>query len=94
MPIQGRMRVCPSKVGNQLLFFDDVEEEFGIGGPDDDAILSDLAGLTLSVTAALELDRIPTIRYTFPVRTAAHLCKFAVGRNFGAWRTLVACSNE
>jgi hypothetical protein len=43
--------------GSQLLFFDDVEEEFGVGVPDNDAILRDLGTFGPLVAAVLALDR-------------------------------------
>jgi hypothetical protein len=47
--------------GSQLLFFDDVEEEFGVGVPDNDAILRDLGTFGPLVAAVLALDRIEPI---------------------------------
>jgi hypothetical protein len=44
--------------GNRLLFFDDVEEEFGVGVPDSDGVLRDLGTLGPLVAAVLALDRI------------------------------------
>jgi hypothetical protein len=42
--------------GNRLLFFDDVEEEFGVGVPNGDAILRDLGTFGPLVAAVLALD--------------------------------------
>ena len=47
--------------GSQLLFFDDVEEEFGVGVPDNDTILRDLGTFGPLVAAVLALDRIEPI---------------------------------
>jgi hypothetical protein len=47
--------------GSQLLFFDDVEEEFGVGVPDNDAILRGLGTFGPLVAAVLALDRIEPI---------------------------------
>lgn len=44
--------------GNRLLFFDDVEEEFGVGVPDSDGVLRDLGTFGPLVAAVLALDRI------------------------------------
>jgi hypothetical protein len=49
-----------AKNGNRLLFFDDVEEEFGVGVPGNDAILRDLGTFGPLVAAVLALDRIET----------------------------------
>jgi hypothetical protein len=46
-----------ARKGNRLLFFDDVEDEFGIGVPDGDAILRDLGTFGQLVAAVLALDR-------------------------------------
>jgi hypothetical protein len=50
-----------ARKGNHLLFFDDVEEEFGVGVPDSDAILRDLGTFDSLIAALLALDRIETI---------------------------------
>jgi hypothetical protein len=47
--------------GSQLLFFDDIEEEFGVGVPDNDAILRDLGTFGPLVAAVFALDRIEPI---------------------------------
>jgi hypothetical protein len=44
--------------GNRLLFFDDVEEEFGVGVPDSDGVLRDLGTFGPLVAAVLALDKI------------------------------------
>lgn len=46
-----------AKNGNRLLFFDDVEDEFGVGVPDSDAILRDLGTFDTFVAAVLALDK-------------------------------------
>jgi len=43
--------------GNHLLFFDDVEDEFGVGVPDSDSILRDLETFGPFVAAVLALDK-------------------------------------
>jgi hypothetical protein len=42
---------------NRLLFFDDVEEDFGVGVPDSDGILRDLGTFGPLVAAVLVLDK-------------------------------------
>jgi hypothetical protein len=43
--------------GNRLLFFDDVEEDFGVGVPDDDGILRDMGTYGPLVAAVLALGK-------------------------------------
>lgn len=50
-----------AKNGNHLLFFDDVEEEFGVGIADRDAILRDLGTFGPLVSAVLALDLVEPI---------------------------------
>lgn len=44
--------------GTYLLFFDDVEDEFGVGVPDRDSILRDLETLCPLIAAVLALGKI------------------------------------
>jgi hypothetical protein len=46
-----------AKNGNRLLFFDDIEDEFGVGVPDSDAVLRDLGTFGTLVAAVLALDK-------------------------------------
>ncbi len=43
--------------GNHLLFFDDVEEDFGVGVPDEDGILRDMGTFGPLVAAVLTLGK-------------------------------------
>ena len=45
-----------ARAGNRVLFFDDVEEDFGVGVPDSDGILRDLGTFGALVAAVLALD--------------------------------------
>jgi hypothetical protein len=45
-----------ARAGNRVLFFDDVEEEFGVGVPDSDGVLRDLGTFGPLVAAVLALD--------------------------------------
>jgi hypothetical protein len=47
-----------AKNGNRSLFFDDVEEEFGIGIPDSDGVLRNPGTFGPLVAAVIELDKI------------------------------------
>jgi hypothetical protein len=46
-----------ARAGNRVLFFDDVEEDFGVGVPDSDGILRDLGTFGSLEEAALALDK-------------------------------------
>jgi hypothetical protein len=46
--------------GTRLLFFDDIEEDFGVGVPDDDGILRDMGTFGPLIAAVLALGKRPT----------------------------------
>jgi hypothetical protein len=45
-----------ARAGNRVFFFDDVEDEFGVGVPDNDGVLRDLETFGSFVAAVLALD--------------------------------------
>ena len=45
-----------ARAGKRVLFFDDVEDEFGVGGPDKDGILRDLGTFGSFIAAVLALE--------------------------------------